>query len=48
MLKVQFAIAFILICMLPAAHAGNEGQLGETWELAGRSSARRHRPTACP
>jgi hypothetical protein len=36
MLKVQFAIAFILICMLPAAHAGNEGQLGETWELAGR------------
>ncbi|MFL6716575.1 MAG: hypothetical protein ACJ8G3_09460 [Burkholderiaceae bacterium] len=35
MLKVQFAIAFILICMLPVVHAGNEGQPGENWELAG-------------
>jgi hypothetical protein len=36
MLKVQFAIAFILVCMLPAAHAWNDRLLGENWELARR------------
>lgn len=36
MLKCQLIIAFILICLLPAAHAWNDSLLKENWEYARR------------
>lgn len=36
MLKIQFAIAFFLICLLPVAHAWNDRLLAENWDLARR------------
>lgn len=36
MLKVQFASACILACLLPAAHAWNDRLLAENWDLARR------------
>lgn len=36
MLKFQFAVAFILICLLPVAHAWTDSVVQENWELARR------------